>query len=75
MSATVSYLIVTLSLFYRICVSAGYSVGQLFLQLFSAGRPARHNLAMHPFTLVYHRCHIPALAYVYSCFCFVRKYA
>ena len=41
-----------LSLFYRIRDSAGHLVGQLFPQLFTAGRPTLHNLAMHPFTLV-----------------------
>ena len=46
------------ALFYRIRGSAGYSVGQLFPQLFTAGRPTRHNLVMHPFTLESPRCHI-----------------
>ena len=36
--------------------SAGHSVGHLFPQLFAAGRPTRHNLAMHSYTLVCPRC-------------------
>ena len=48
--------VTALSLFYRIRGSAGHSAGQLFLQLFTAGRPTRQNLAMHPFTLVSPRC-------------------
>ena len=45
----------SLPLFYH-RGSAGHSVGHLFPQLFAAGRPTRHNLAMHSYTLVCPRC-------------------
>ena len=35
-----------------VVLHAGHSVGLLFPQLFTVGRPTHHNLAMHPFTLV-----------------------
>ena len=49
--------VATLSLFCRIRGSVGHLVGQLFPQLFTAGRPTRHNLDILPFTLVCRRCH------------------
>ena len=48
--------VAALTLFYRIRGSAGHSVGQPFPQFFTAGRPTRHNLVMHPFNLVCPRC-------------------
>ena len=48
--------VAALSLFYCIRGSAGDSLGQLFNQLFTAGRPTHHNLAMLPFALVCPRC-------------------
>ena len=50
--------VAALSLFYRFRGSAVHSVGKLFPQLFTAGLPTHHNIAMQSFSLECPRCRI-----------------